>query len=286
MNGSAFWILLALLSASLEPVVAKFGYRDGVTPWQLLVLKNFFALLAILPISYVVSKKAGGWRWVGVSGLATVASVSLLLLVTNACSLWALAKMPAITVITLMTTTPAFVALTNQWQGRDKLTKKFWLGLIVCSSGVLMSLNIFDQNLSFEPLGVLFVIGAIISSTIYRTRMEVVTKQFPPIIVSTYIFIVNALVSLLVIFPFLSPISSEGYGVGLWVGTAAAVANVAFLYALSIVGSTNMSVFNLLQRPIVLIVAALFLKEDLTNIQILGTILVLVGVRFAQVKRT
>jgi drug/metabolite transporter (DMT)-like permease len=132
---------------------------------------------------------------------------------------------------------------------------------------------------------VLAVAGGILSSTIYRTRMETVTKQIPPILVSTYIFLINGTVSLLFIFPFLAPISAQGYGIGVWVGTAAAVANVAFLYALAIVGSTNMSVFNLLQRPLVLVVAALILQEPLSAIQIAGTVLVLIGVRLAQVKR-
>jgi drug/metabolite transporter (DMT)-like permease len=115
--------------------------------------------------------------------------------------------------------------------------------------------------------------------------METITKEIPPILVSTYIFLVNGAVSVFCIIPFLEPISPKGYGLGVWLGLAAALANVAFLYALSIVGSTNMSVFNLLQRPIVLLVAAAVLREPLTPIQIAGTVLVLVGVRFAQVKR-
>lgn len=281
---ASLWILLALLSASLEPIVAKLGYREGVTPVQLLFLKNLFATLAILPVTRL-ARGQERWRWLGLKGVAMVASVSLLLMVTNACSLLALKLMPAITVITLMTTTPAFVALTNQWKGRETLTAKFWLGLSLCILGVALSMNLFQESLGLERWGLLAVCGAIISSTIYRTRMETVTKAIPPILVSTYIFLINGLVSALFIFPFLAPISIQGYGIGVWVGTAAAIANVAFLYALSIVGSTNMSVFNLLQRPIVLVAAALILREPLTLVQISGTVLVLVGVRWAQVKR-
>jgi drug/metabolite transporter (DMT)-like permease len=286
VKGGAFWVLLALLSASLEPVVAKLGYRDGVTPLQLLFLKNLFATLAILPVTGLLAKGQERWRWLGWSGVRTVASVSLLLMVTNACTLMALSLMSAVTVITLMTTTPAFVALTNQWHGRERLTSKFWIGLAMCLIGVMMSLNVFEQSLTFQPWGVLAVAGAIISSTIYRTRMETVTKAIPPILVSTYIFLINGTISLLLLFPFLEPISQSGYGIGAWVGTAAALANVAFLYALSQVGSTNMSVFNLLQRPLVLVIAALVLREPLTPVQIAGTVLVLLGVRWAQVKRS
>lgn len=282
---SSVWILLFLLFASLEPIVVKLGYREGITPLQLLFVKNLFATLAIFPVTRFAARGAERWRKIGPRGIATVASVSLLLMFTNFCSLLALSMMPAVTVITLMTTTPAFVALSNQFQGRERLTRKFWLGLTLCIAGVAMSLNIFDKSLGLQGWGVLAVAGSIFSSTVYRTRMETVTKQFPPILVSTYIFLINGTISLLFIFPFLPPISANGYGIGVWVGTAAAVANVAFLYALSIVGSTNMSVFNLLQRPLVLLIAALILREPLTAMQVAGTVLVLVGVRWAQVKR-
>ena len=280
---AALWVLLALLSASLEPIVAKLGYKQGVEPLQLLFLKNLIAALAILPVTRLTRKAQ--WKWLGWSGVATIATVSLQLMITNACSLWAYREMPAVTVITLVTTTPAFVALTNQFQGRDKLTGKFWIGLACCFLGVLLSLNVFEQRLTASTLGLVAVAGSILSSTLYRTRMETVTKQIPPILVSTYIFLVNGTVSVLFIAPFLPPISPHAWGIGLWVGIAAAVANVAFLYALATVGSTNMSVFNLLQRPLVLVIAAILLHEALTPLQILGTLMVLAGVRWAQVKR-
>lgn len=285
VSPTALWVLLALLSASLEPIVAKLGYKQGIDPVQLLFLKNLFALLAILPVTRFAARGKERWRWIGLRGVATVASVSLLLMVTNACSLVAVKMMPAITVITLMTTTPAFVALLNQWHGRERLTSRFWLGLALCVLGVAMSMNLFQESLGLERWGLLAIAISILSSTVYRTRMETVTKQFPPILVSTYIFLINGTVSVMFIFPFLDPISPQGYGLGVWLGGAAAIANVAFLYALAIVGSTNMSVFNLLQRPIVLVVAALVLREPLTAVQLAGTVLILVGVRLAQVKR-
>lgn len=212
VNPSAFWILLALLSASLEPVVAKLGYREGVSPIQLLFLKNLFATLAILPVTRFVARGAERWRWLGFQGVVTVASVSLLLMLTNFSSLLALSLMPAITVITLMTTTPAFVALANQWQGREKLTGKFWLGLGLCVAGVAMSMNLFQESLGLERWGLAAVVVSILSSTVYRTRMETVTKTIPPILVSTYIFLINGSLSLLLIFPFIPPISGHGYG--------------------------------------------------------------------------
>ena len=51
MNGSAICVLLALLAASIEPILVKLGYRGAVTPLHLLVLKNVVAALVILPMT-------------------------------------------------------------------------------------------------------------------------------------------------------------------------------------------------------------------------------------------
>lgn len=269
------WVLLALLAASLEPVAAKIGYGGKLDPWQLLSMKNLVAAGLILPVT-------GRWRWLGWARMPALVGVSLLLLITSAATLWALRLLPAVVVITLITATPASVALLNQWLGRERLTRKFWLGLAACLLGTVLSLNPLDKQFEISPLGLLAVLLAILSSTVYRTRLETVTQEISPMLVSTYIFLINGLVSALVLWPVIRPIEVSAYPIGLWVGAAAALANVAFLSALKELGSTNVSLFNLLQRPLVLVAAALILHEPLSWLQGLGMGLVLSGVKLAQ----
>ena len=64
-----------------------------------------------------------------------------------------------------------------------------------------------------------------------------------------------------------------------------ACANVAFLFALALLGSTRISIINILQRPAIIVAAAIILREPLSISQGVGVILVLVGVQLAQVKR-
>src|SRR5687768_5992033 len=97
------WVLLALFAASIEPIVVKLGYRGSVTPLQLLVCKNIFAAVVILPLTR-------SWQWIGLEKLKKVLSVSLLLLTTNGLVLFALKHLSAVTVVTIISTTPAFVA--------------------------------------------------------------------------------------------------------------------------------------------------------------------------------
>lgn len=280
MNRLAWiWVLAALSAAAIEPILAKFGYRGNATPDQLLVMKNVVAACMILPLTRA-------WKWIGWSGVLRMASVSLLLLVTNACSLVAVKHLPATTVITLVTTTPAFVALSNQWRGRDILGRRYWSGFGLCFLGIALSVDALHAGtMVFHPVGYAAVAGSITSSTIYRTRLEDVTAEYKPALVSTYIFVINALLVLLFVAPFMKPIPMSMAPIGLWIGLAAAVANFAFLSAIHLVGSTKMSIFNLLQRPIVLVGASVALHEVLDWTQWVGIVLVLVGVRLAKVER-
>lgn len=64
---------------------------------------------------------------------------------------------------------------------------------------------------------------------------------------------------------------------------AAVVGNIAFLSALKIPGSTRISIFGILQRPILIIMSAIILREKLEWYQFLGIAMVLIGIRFARV---
>ena len=267
-------ILVALLAASLEPVLAKIAYRSGATPWDLLYTKSVVAALLILPLTRRCVWLTGSQRM-------AVVQVALLLLCTNTCLLWAVQSLPAVTVITLLSTTPALVALVNQRRGRDQLTWRFWSGFSLCFGGVGLSLGAPQPGLAYDVAGLALVALALLSSTLYRTRLEDVTKVVSPLVVSTYIFWVHGLLCWLILPP--PPTSTST--IGIWLGLAAAVANVAFLYSIRRVGATNMSLFNLLQRPLVVVLASWTLNETMTGWQWLGVVLVLAGIRQAQLPR-
>ena len=280
MQASGIIVLVALLAASIEPILVKLGYRGTVTPLQLLVMKNLVAAAVILPMTR-------HFRLVKYSDAFRIGSVSVLLLCTNGLTLFALKYLSAIEVITIVTTTPAIVALANRALGRDVLTWKFWTGFAMCFAGVMLTVDVFGMNAqsSHNIWGYAAIIGAVLSSTIYRVRMEGLTQQFPPPLISTWVFWINALVAVVFIWPFQDPFPRESLGIGLWIGLAAAAANVAFLWAIKLVGSTNMSIFNLLQRPLVIVAASIILSDPMSVTQWLGVVLVLSGIPLARIKK-
>jgi drug/metabolite transporter (DMT)-like permease len=270
------WLTAAIFAASAEPIIVKLGYAAGVQPLQILVLKNCFAAAVVLLLT-------GKFVWVGVKQLPRLALLAFLLFCTNGLILLSLTLSPAVVVMTVVTTTPALVAIINSSLGRDKLTARFWAGFALCLLGVVLMLEV--KSLTGNPLGILAVITAVITSSIYRVQMETACKAINPLVVSSYQFPINVLlcIPLMFITPTIGP---EAVKVGAIVGSAAALANIAFLSAMAIIGSTRVSIISLLQRPLLLVLAILVLREPASALQLLGIALTIAGVQLAQVKRS
>jgi drug/metabolite transporter (DMT)-like permease len=273
-------IIMVLLGASIEPILVKFGYRGLATPFQLFYLKTAFGLFFILPLLLK-------FKWVGTKKFLQVASVSLQLMFTSGMTILSLKYLPAVMVITILTTTPAFVALVNQWLGRDVLGMKFWLGFALAFLGVVLTVqvqSIFTGSGLWQLQGLACLAVVVTSVVIYRTRLETVTRIVPPVLVSTYVFLINGTCALLFFTPFVGQIPQMAWPLGVWMGAAAVIANIAFLYAISKLGSTRVSVLTMLERPTIIILASLLLKEPISNWQIVGIAMVLIGTQLARVK--
>lgn len=273
---SSLCVVVAILSASIEPIVVKLGYEQQLQPMHLLIVKTIIGSMLILPLTRT-------HRWVGFKNLGRIAVLALLLLTTSALSIFALKHISAVLVITIITTTPAFVAICNQIIGRDELTVKFWIGFALCFTGVCLGLD--WSSLSMNMLGFLLIFGAVITSTTYRVTMEGAANRFSPALISTYMFFINGALVAIFLYPFAGKIPDAAWHIGAWMGLASACANVAFLFALHLLGSTRISIINILQRPAIIIAAAIILREPLTILQGIGVALVLIGVQMAQVKR-
>lgn len=271
-------LLLVLLLASAEPILVKAGYREGISTLQLLFLRNIFACLTICAVTRT-------WKMPNRSEMSLVLPLAILLFATNGLTLFALRSMDAALVIMVVTTTPLFVALVNQWRRKEILDLRFWAGFALCFIGVLLSVNTLDVTKFVYSGGILAAFLAVISSTIYRTRMETAVSFLEPQHISRYIFYINGLLSIIGAALFWEPITPLILPIAASTGAFAALANFVFIGAIQLLGATRMSIFDLLQRPIVVIAAVVLLNERLTLLQGVGLIAVMVGVPLARVKK-
>lgn len=272
-------VIVSLLMVAVEPIVVKLGYQLNMRTFDMLILRFLASGLMILPFakSFRVLKAEEFKRMMPVCLLYTVINIFLYI---------SLHYLSAIAMITFLTTTPAFVAIVNKRRGKDILAKTFWPGFFLCFFGVLLTIEAFDKGVTLVgPLGILFILLAISGSTIYRTQMDGVTKEFGPLLTSCYIFLFNGIIALFAL-PFVQ--MSAGYQTityGVWLGIASVVGNIAFLWAIKVLGSTKISIWGILQRPLIIFLSAIVLKETLSIPQIIGIALVLIGIQMAKVKR-
>ncbi|MEZ0313092.1 MAG: DMT family transporter [Myxococcota bacterium] len=274
------WLLLALLAASFEPLVAKLGYTHGVPLESLFVGRCLVAALAVWPITRfrasVATKLPASPR-----DRRGVAFGGLLLATTSGLTLFALTRVPTSIVVVAVTTTPALVAAVNHMRGRERTGPLFWLGVAACVCGVLMTLELpGDANL--DTLGVAACAAAVVSSCVYRLHLDALMTRVAPAVVSSWVMTVQGVCAVLVVGPLVRTFPPAAVVASLWTGVFAALANVAFLKAMQLVGATRVSIFTLLQRPLVIGVAALLLDEPMGLMQWLGTGLVIAGMLAAR----
>lgn len=272
------WIVAAMVLGAAEPIIIKYSYQGGLEPFRFYLVRNVVGALVLLPVFLYFHFR----QPINKSMFMRVLPIAILLTTTNLCTILALKNLSAVTVLTVVTTTPALVAIINEKMGRDILGKKFWLGFWLCFAGVILSMPF--EHYSGDWIGVVAIIIAVFSSGFYRVKMDAVTSDYDSIYVSALSFLILGVFSLAFI-PFIGHISNYDIGYGAVVGIAAALANVAFIKSLSLVGATRISVITMIQRPGFILIAALILREVPTLLQVLGILLVVIGVNFAKVKR-
>lgn len=280
------WIVAALGFGAAEPIIVKYGYRGELEPIKFFLIRNIIGGLVLLPVFLYFNKRLPS----NLQLLKRVVPIALLLMTTALCTILALRNLSAITVLTIVTTTPALVALINQKLGRDILGNKFWLGFALCFTGVILSMPL-GESFSGDWLGAIAVFVAIFSSSFYRVKMDEITRDHNSIYISAYCFIILGILSLiglpsvLAFMPSAGAITTHVLGYGVVVGICAALANIAFIKALSLVGATRISIITMIQRPALLLIVALILHEIPTWIQAIGIAFVVIGINFAKVKR-
>ncbi|MGC8734557.1 MAG: DMT family transporter [bacterium] len=283
-------IILAILSASIEPIIVKIGYNkfNNINPFELIVVKNLVSFLIFCVITffyYFINKE---FKILEFKDILSISRVSFLLLFTTSMSIISLKYIPAIIMLTIYTTTPLFVALTNSLiKKTESINSKFFIGFLLAFLGVTLTIGLYDIIFNLDNkinfLGIIFAFLGVLSSTIYRTTLDYLTNKYSPFVVSNYIFLINGFIILFFIFPFVfKDLKLGSVLVGFYGGISGAIANIAFLYALSILGSTKVSLFNMLNQPTVILLSALILKEKLSVYQILGIFLTILGINIAR----
>ncbi len=268
---------VALFTGSIEPIAAKMGFRADASLWEIQLARSTVAALVILPLTRRIASLPR-------PAALGVAVAGTLLFITSTSMLCALSRLNVADVIAILSITPATVAIAARWRSptaRAALGRRFALGMGLSIVGVMVTTGAFRGELG-DGLGIACALGAVVSSTVYRLTIEKLTKTSDPAVISSWVYLVHGVLGLVLLTPFVGMPSSTAWVAGCWTGIAAAVSNVAFVAALAGLGAARASIVMLLQRPIIVIAAALILTEPLGLEEGLGITLVVLGVALSK----
>lgn len=280
----ALFVIFAIFLASIEPIIVKYGYNhSNINPITVIFFKNLLGGILIIPLTTLIGSK---FKLLELRDIINISKVSLLLLFTTSMMIISLKFIPAVIMLTIFTSTPAFVSIINSIKEKEKTDTVFWLGFLLAFFGITLLLDIYSNNFAVNNkflVGCFLAFLGVLSSSFYRTTLDELTNKYTPIVVSTYIFLINSFLVLVIfgIFNKFFIFTKEGFVVGLYGGIAGSLANISFLYALNILGSTKVSLLNMFQQPTIILLSSIILKEFLKTNQIIGIILVIIGVNLA-----
>jgi drug/metabolite transporter (DMT)-like permease len=270
------FVMLAIVASSIEPIIVKIGYTASINTFELLSMKLILGGMFMSPLYFKLKK-------IKLIYFFKICLLSIIFTITYVFIYLALQTINASTFITIITTIPVFVAMINKINRKIILGINFWFGFLIILIGIVLSVRLYDTNyMNFSFIGFLFAFLSVLCSAIYRTKMDIITKKINPYLVSSYLFLINLCFGLIILlflknhkFYFCSwPIIT-------WLGFSSAIANIAFIKAIHILGSTKTSILTLLQRPLVIFISAILLNESLSVLQITGIMLVILGVYIA-----
>jgi drug/metabolite transporter (DMT)-like permease len=271
------WASVALVSGSIEPIAAKLGFRADATPWQVQLARSIVAALVILPITRRIA-------WLPRAAVPRVVLAGALLFTTTTSMLFALSRLHVAEVIAILSITPATVAIATRWRAPGELGARFALGLLCSVGGVAVTTGAFHGSTS-DALGLACLALSVTSSTIYRLTLEKLAGSVEHPVISSWVYLVHGAIALVLLAPWTGPPPASAWTAGVWTGVAAAISNVAFVGAIAGLGAARASVIMLLQRPIVVVTAALVLSEPLGVEEYVGTTLVVLGVALSTVPK-
>ena len=286
-------ILLAIFITflwSTSWILIKFGLRNELPALSFAGLRYFTAFLVLIVFVFANPKERANlknlnrtdWGWLGLLGLIVIT-------LTQGAQFVSLSYLPAAMVSLILNTTSMFVGLAGIYFLKESPSRVQWLGIMLTLIGVgiyFLPLSITGV-LGFGLLAaVLTMLGNTASSLLGRkvnlqSHLSPLTVTFVSMGIGSTVLLIIGIVTQGIGNPSLSD-----WGIILWL----AIVNTAFAFTvwnhtMQTLTAVESSIINSLMMPQIAIMAWLFLGETITTKEIIGLILVGVGVLVVQLRK-
>lgn len=248
-------------------VLAKLAYREGAELLPLLATR--FSIACVLLALFHVATRRSLWpgrrnavRLLLLGGVAYAGEAALFFMATE--------RAPAAVVSLVFFTYPTWTALLAFATRMERYSHRTAAALLLGSAGIAVIFSIRLESVA----GPLFALGAAMSLAIYLLIAQVVAAPVAPSVAATWIaagasfaFVTATLVTR-------TPLAGEAVDEAALLGAVTAVAFVLLYWAISLIGSTRVTIASTLEPVSTVVLSAVLLSEEITLRVVLGAILV------------
>jgi drug/metabolite transporter (DMT)-like permease len=271
-------------------VLIKLGLKNNLPALSFAGLRYFAAFLCLAPIVLASPKERAvlrnlsraDWGWLALLGLLVVT-------LSQGAQFFGLSLLPAAMVSLVFNLTPMVVGIAGLWLLKEVPTPVQWLGIALTTLGVGVYFLPFSVSDALG-LGLVIALAGVFSNAASSLLGRKVNLQshLSPLVVTFVSMGIGSSLLLIV------GIAAQGLGTPTptdWAIIAwLAVVNTAFAFTiwnhtLQTLSAVESSVINSLMMPQIAILAFIFLGESLTVRQIIGLVLVGVGVLVVQLRK-
>ncbi|MDO9557270.1 MAG: EamA family transporter [Coriobacteriia bacterium] len=289
-RGSLVIVVLSAACFSTLAIFTNLAYAEGVRPLPLLTWRFAIvtALMAVYQLSHDRAKLVSGARDMKAYILMSITGYGA----ASICYFYALKFASASVVAVLLYTYPAMVALLSWLMYREPLTKNRLLAIALTFIGCALVVGLLTSHVSVTLRGVLLGLGAAFGYSIFNMLSHTLVGKRPRIVVMTYTFGLSAIALAVVTFASGESLSVAAWSGRLWVllglivliPTFAAV--VLYLRGIRALGPSQAAIVSTMEPIFTIALAAVFLAERLTAMQLLGVLFVISGVVAAEWRTT
>ncbi len=259
---------------------------ESFSPVEILFFRFVLGLVALW-VAHPRRMRGTTWKQEGMFALAGLCGVCLYYLLENIALTYTLASNVGVIVAVAPFFTAVLAALV--FRGEERLSPRFFLGFLVAMAGIgLISFN--GAQLELNPLGdLLSLLAALVWACYAILTRKIGGYGYPTVLITRRVFCYGLLfmVPALFLFDFrlglerFADLANLGNLAYLGLG-ASALCFVTWNFAVKVLGAVRTSVYIYAMPVITVLFSAVFLKEAVTPLLAVGTVLTLAGLVLSQ----
>ncbi len=279
-------LLAAVLLWALNVTVTKYMLEHGWLPLAYATIRYFVAIAIFWGYTWWRERSfriaRADWKYVGIAAAMIFAN--------QLCFVYSLEFAHASTVSLLFATCPMFVGLISIAVLHTHLQRSFWIGAGLTFAGVALIAVGAGGGLVSGWKGILLAIALAVTWAAYTVAIAPLMRRYSPYRISSVVLALGWAPLALVSIPQVARQDFSFTGT-VWLGFAYAVigplflTNILWFTAVDRVGAPRAAIFNNIQPFFGVLFALLILSESIHGLEIVGGVLIFVGIGFERVRR-